>query len=120
MLNSGNTDFSKLDDFEFASLGNIFEWCELGRVTASNAGLVIVQAAYDVQAALMTIPSMTGGNPRRRANRAARHLGQCATMLHGVQARMAKTPKVILDEFQEEIQMARRSGGKKPLSLKDA
>lgn len=118
-MSSGNADFAKLGDAEFQSLSGIFAWCELGRVTSSNAGLVVVQGAYDVRAALMTIPSLNGGNQRRRAARATRHLAQCAQMLHGIQARMAKVPKVILEEYQEEIQMARR-GTKKPLDLKDA
>jgi hypothetical protein len=115
-MSNGNADFAKLGDAEFTSLGDIFQWCELGRVTASNAGLIVVQGAYDVRAALMTIGSLNGSNAKRRANRAARHLAQCADLLHGVQARMAKTPKVIVDEYQEEIQAARR-GQKKPLRL---
>lgn len=119
LTSNGNADFADLGDAEFKALGDIFAWCELGRRTASNAGLIVVQGAYDVRAALMTVPSMSGGNPRRRAQRVARHIAQCAQMLHGIQGRMAKVPSVILDEYQEEIQMARR-GTKKPLDLKDA
>jgi hypothetical protein len=113
----GKADFGPLGDAEdFDGLGDIFDACELGRDTASNAGLIVVQFAYDLKRALLTIPTLNG-NANRRANRVVRHLTRGADMLRGVQLGFAKVPRVILDEYADEIGMA-RGKNRKSLDLK--
>lgn len=108
----GRADFAPLGDIDqFESLAHIFEASELGRDTASNAGLVVVQFAYDLKAALLTIPVLEG-NANRRANRVVRHVTRAADMLRGVQVSFAKVPKVILSEYEAEIRRARTKNRK--------
>lgn len=113
----GKADFGPLGDIEdFESLADIFAACELGRDTASNAGLVVVQFAYDLKRSLLTIPTLSG-NANRRANRVIRHISRGADHLRGVQTGFAKAPRVILDEYSEEIAMIRNKN-RKTLDLK--
>lgn len=117
-MDSGNADFAALEKIdEFKAISDIFTSCEIGRDAASNAGLIVVQYAFDVQAALMTIPSMNGQDPGRRAKRVTRQLTQVSTMLHGIQSRFAKVPKVILEEYQQEINGKRRGRTRRPIDL---
>jgi len=113
----GKADFGLLGQIEdFEGLADLFAACELGRDTASNSGLVVVQFAYDLKRSLLTIPTMEG-NPNRRANRVVRHVTRAADMLRGVQLGFAKVPQVILKEYEREIGMA-RGKGRKSLDLK--
>lgn len=113
----GRADFSPLGDAEeFDGLADIFSACELGRDISSNAGLIVVQFAYDLKRSLLTIPTLNG-NANRRANRVVRHVSRAADHLRGAQVGFAKVPQVILAEYQEEISMA-RGKNRKTLDLK--
>lgn len=113
----GKADFGPLGNVEdFEGLADLFAACELGRDTASNAGLVVVQFAYDLKRSLLTIPTLEG-NANRRANRVVRHATRAAEHLRGVQVGFSKIPAVILREYEKEIGMA-RGRNRKALDLK--
>lgn len=98
-----DADFGPLGEIEFENTATLFEWCELGRKVTSNAGLIVVQGAYDLHQALLTIPSFDSTRPDRRARRVARHAKRCGDLLHSTQASFAKIPKAFLKEYQDVI-----------------
>lgn len=100
-----DADFAPLGDMEFENGAALFEWCELGRKVASNSGLIILQGAYDIHQALMTIPA---DNARMRARRVARHARRAGELQHAAQASFAKLPRSFLAQYQDVIGRSRQ------------
>lgn len=111
-------DWAPLGDPEFDSLRAIYDWCEQGRDVASESGLIVVQAGYDLHQRLLTIPTMER-NPNRKARQVTRHVARMADHLQGIQLSFAKLPKVILQVYGEEITRARQKNTK-PLDLRNS
>lgn len=115
---SSNTDFGPLEKMEFEGVHDLFAHCEFIRKIASTSGLIVVQWASDVEAALATIPIMTANNgimgdsPRRRARRVARQAFRAAEGLRVTSQAAAKLPQVYLKTYADVIQ-ARRSRSRK-------
>lgn len=98
-----DADFSVLGDIEFDGATALFEWCELGRKVASNSGLIVLQGAYDLHQALMTIPVVEGRSAAARARRVARHARRVGELQHAAQASFAKIPRAFLAEYADVI-----------------
>jgi hypothetical protein len=111
-----DADFSPLGEIEFENAAALFEWCEVGRKVSSNAGLIVVQGAYDIHQALLTIPTVDGRSPGTRARRVARHARRCGELLHATQASFAKLPRAFLAEYQDVIGQSRQKG-RKPFKM---
>lgn len=104
MSMSAEADFAPLGDIEFATAADLFEWCELGRKVASNSGLIVLQGAFDIHQALLTIPVMDGRRSAAvRARRVARHARRAGELLHAVQTSIARIPRAYLTEYQDVI-----------------
>lgn len=115
--NNARADFAPLGDAEFVQTADLFGWCEDARTIASNSGLIIMQAAWDINAALATIPVIEGRSAAQRARRVARHAGRAGEHLHAAQVCFARIPRAFLVEFQDAIGQNRRSG-RKPFDVK--
>ena len=114
---SGSANFAPLGEVEIEGAGDIFAACAMIRTRASNSGLIILQFAHDVEAALASVPVMTPGgwngigsdNPQKRARRVARHLYLSAEAMRTVAESSAKFPPAYLKAFSDVIQRRRRS-----------
>ena len=108
-------DFGPLGEMEIENAGDIFKHCEFIRVRASNAGLIIMQWANDVEAALQSVPVLDAGgwhginadNPRKRARRVARHGYRSAELMRSAAESAAKLPQAYLRAYQDVIQTRR-------------
>lgn len=97
---------------EIKSAGDVFAQCEFIRSRASNAGLIVVQWAQDVQWALSTIPVVDPGgwhgvgadDSMKRARRVARHGQRAAEALRATAESAAKLPPAYLKAYADVIQ----------------
>jgi hypothetical protein len=112
---SDSADFAPLGEMEIGSAGDIFAGCDLIRARASNAGLIIMQWANDVEYALASVPVLDAGgwhgigadNPQKRARRVARHAYRSAESLKAAAESAAKLPPAYLKAFNDVIQQRR-------------
>lgn len=113
-----DADFSPLGEIEFEAAVDLFRYCEEGRKIASNSGLILAQGAYDIYAALCTVPMpMDGGRrPEARARRVSRHARRASEALHTAQLSLAKLPRAFMSEYQDVL--APRRNGRKPFDVK--
>jgi hypothetical protein len=115
---SDDADFAPMGNMEIENAGDIFAGCEFIRLRASNAGLIIMQWANDVEWALSSVPVIQAGgwngvgadNPQKRARRVARHVFRSAEALKAAAESASKLPPAYLKAYQDVIQ--RRSGRK--------
>lgn len=113
---SNDADFAALGDMEIATAGDIFAGCEFIRTRGSNAGLIVVQWAMDVEMALASVPVLDPGgwhgvnadNPQKRARRVARHATRAAEALRTAAESAAKLPPAYLTAYSDVIQTRRR------------
>jgi hypothetical protein len=109
---ASDADFAPLGDMEIDGAGSLFQQCEFVRDRASNAGLIIVQWASDVEWALSSVPVMEPGgwhgvgsdNPQKRARRVARHAFRASEAMKTVAESVAKLPPAYLSTYQDVIQ----------------
>lgn len=113
---SDGADFAPLGDMEIENAGAIFAQCEFIRTRASNAGLIVVQWAMDVELALASVPVMDPGgwhgvgadNPQKRARRVARHAFRAGEALRTTAESAAKLPPAYLKAFNDVISTRRK------------
>ncbi len=97
-----SADFVPLGDMEFDTIPALYEFAQYGRTVSAASGLIIMQAAFDLKRACLTIPVMDG-RPNAKANRAARPLKRAGSHLHAAQRCFALLPKVFLSTYEQEI-----------------
>lgn len=115
-MSSDDANFAPLGDMEIENAGDVFRQCEFIRTTASNAGLIVVQWAMDVQMALESVPVLEPGgwhgvgsdDPRKRARRVARHAFRSGEGLRTVAEAAAKLPPAYLQAYSDVIQTRRK------------
>lgn len=115
-MSSDDANFAPLGDMEITNAGDIFKQCEFIRTTASNAGLIVVQWAMDVQLALQSVPVLDAGgwhginsdNPQKRARRVARHAFRSGEALRTAAEAAAKVPPAYLKAYSDVIQTRRK------------
>lgn len=112
-------DFAPLGDVEFGDIPALFGWCEAARTITSNSGLIVVQAAWDINTALSTIAAIDGKSAAIRARRVARHAKRAGEHLHAAQVCFAKLPRAFLTEYQDAIAAHRRQS-RKPFNVQGA
>lgn len=111
-----DANWSKLGDgadAEFESLAAVFKWCNTGRELARESGLIVLQSAAELQSALLTIPTMDQ-KPNEKARKATRLLRYNALLLATAQMNFARTPKKIMEVYEQELS-ARRN--RKPIRI---
>jgi hypothetical protein len=109
---SGSADFAPLGEMEITCAGDLFAQCEFLRRRASNAGLIVVQWAADVEWAFASVPVMDPGGwhgigadtGAKRARRVARHAYRAAESLKTVAESAAKLPPAYLKAYADIIQ----------------
>lgn len=95
-------DFSKLDDYDFDTIANIYEFSSLGRNVSSEASQILLGAAADLKRACLFIPVVEGSHVRK-ANRASRPLRRGAMHLWAAQRCFSVMPRVFLKTYEAEI-----------------
>lgn len=111
-----DADWAPLGDMEFGSIPELYEFAEFGRRTAAASGLIVLQAAFDLKHACLTIPVMDG-RPNGKAQRATRPLKRAAQHLHAAQVCFAKVPRVFLATYEQEIAAMRNRSRKAGIDL---
>lgn len=112
---SDSADFARLGEMEITCAGDIFAQCEFIRERASNAGLILLTWAMDVEYALASVPVLEAGgwhgigadNPAKRAHRVAQHAHRGAESMRTVAESVAKFPPAYRKGFNDVIQQRR-------------
>lgn len=115
-MSTDAADFAQLGEMEIEKAGDIFAQCEFVRTRASNAGLIVVQWAQDVQWALSTVPVIDAGgwhgvgadDPMKRARRVARHAFRAGEALRATAESAAKLPPAYLTAYSDVIQRRKK------------
>jgi hypothetical protein len=103
-----NANFAELEQVEIDGAAALYDWCDLGRVVASNSGLIVLHGAYDIKTALATLPPISGMPSSVRAKLVARHAERAGSHLHAAQLALAKLPRAFAKHYAELLNPQRR------------
>lgn len=109
----GDSDFAKLGDWEFDSPAAMRDAMEHGRTVSSNAALIVLHVAHDLEVSCLSTPVLSmGGNARARARRVSRPLRRAAWHLRAAQRCFAIVPRVFTATYEDQLKALQQNAHK--------